>query len=82
MIRSTLLVAMVMTSTAGSEIAQEQHVRFLTKRELRGALTPRVYDLSDGRPVGGVAVLKTMMDAAEAECRCVTFRLDGGDQTP
>ena len=80
MIRPTLLVAMVMASTACSEIAQEQHVRFLTTHDLHGALTSRVYDWSGGRPVGGVAVLKTMMDAAEAECRCVTFRLDGGDQ--
>ena len=60
--------------------AQERHVRFLTTHDLHGALTPRVYDWSAGRPVGGVAILKTMMDAAAAECRCTTFRLDGGDQ--
>ena len=77
-----VLVATLLPGTSHPASAQEQHVPFLTTHDLHGALTPRVYDWSGGRPVGGVAVLKTMMDAAEAECRCVTFRLDGGDQTP
>jgi len=74
------LVATLLPGTSHPASAQEQHVPFLTTHDLHGALTPRVYDWSGGRPVGGVAVLKTMMDAAEAECGCVTFRLDGGDQ--
>jgi 2',3'-cyclic-nucleotide 2'-phosphodiesterase/3'-nucleotidase/5'-nucleotidase len=55
-------------------------LRVLATNDLHGALLPRVYAWSKGRPVGGVPVLKAMMDSAEAQCACPTLRLDAGDQ--
>jgi 2',3'-cyclic-nucleotide 2'-phosphodiesterase (5'-nucleotidase family) len=55
-------------------------LRVLTINDFHGALEPRVYPWSDGRPIGGIAALKGTMDRLAAECRCVSVRLDAGDQ--
>ena len=59
---------------------EDLHLRVLTTHDIHGALAPAAYPWTDGRPVGGLATLMTLMDAAEAECECPTIRLDGGDQ--
>jgi 2',3'-cyclic-nucleotide 2'-phosphodiesterase (5'-nucleotidase family) len=56
------------------------HLRVLATHDFHGALRPTTFDWSEGRLIGGAETLKTMMDAAEAECVCPTVRLDGGDQ--
>jgi len=48
--------------------------------DFHGALESRAYPWTDGRLVGGAAVLKAAMDSAEAECGCPTLRIDAGDQ--
>lgn len=55
-------------------------LRVLTINDFHGALEPRVYPWSNGRPVGGVVALKGLMDRLAAECACPTIRLDAGDQ--
>ncbi|MBM4188851.1 MAG: bifunctional metallophosphatase/5'-nucleotidase [Gemmatimonadetes bacterium] len=55
-------------------------LRVLTVNDFHGALEPRTYSWSQGRPVGGIAALKAWMDSLEADCRCETLRLDAGDQ--
>ena len=56
------------------------HVRVLAMTDFHGALESRTYPWTDGRLVGGAAVLKAAMDSAEAECGCPTLRIDAGDQ--
>ena len=56
------------------------HARVLATHDYHGTLQPRPYEWSEGRPIGGIHTLKAVMDRAEAECACPTFRLDGGDQ--
>jgi 2',3'-cyclic-nucleotide 2'-phosphodiesterase/3'-nucleotidase/5'-nucleotidase len=53
-------------------------MRVLATTDLHGALLPKLQ--ADGRRVGGVAVLKGLMDSLAAECGCPTLRLDAGDQ--
>lgn len=55
-------------------------VRVLAINDFHGALAPRTYPWSNGRPVGGAAALAAAMDSAAAACGCPTVRLDGGDQ--
>jgi 2',3'-cyclic-nucleotide 2'-phosphodiesterase/3'-nucleotidase len=55
-------------------------VRVLATHDFHGALRPTTYSWSDGRPIGGAAAVKTLMDRLEADCVCPTVRLDGGDQ--
>jgi 2',3'-cyclic-nucleotide 2'-phosphodiesterase (5'-nucleotidase family) len=55
-------------------------LRVLTTSDFHGALEPRVTPWSAGRPVGGLAALKGLMDSLEAECGCPVLRLDAGDQ--
>ncbi len=55
-------------------------LRVLTINDFHGALEARIYPWSNGRPVGGIAALKGMMDSLEADCRCPTLRLDAGDE--
>jgi 5'-nucleotidase len=55
-------------------------LRVLSIGDFHGALEPRVYRWSSGRPVGGIAALKGLMDSLEAECACPVLRLDAGDQ--
>lgn len=61
-------------------VADTITVRVLALNDLHGALLPRTYPWSNGRPVGGVAAMSAWMDSAEAQCRCLTLRLDAGDQ--
>jgi len=55
-------------------------LRVLTINDFHGALEPRQYPWSEGRPIGGIAALKSMMDSVAADCRCPGLRLDAGDQ--
>ena len=55
-------------------------LRVLTINDFHGALESRTYPGSKGRPVGGIAALKGMMDSLAADCRCPTLRLDAGDE--
>ena len=55
-------------------------LRIVTTNDLHGALLPRTYDWSRGRPVGGAAAIEAVMDTLEASCACPTLWLDGGDQ--
>ena len=55
-------------------------LRVLTINDFHGALEPRVLSWSAGRPVGGIAALKGMMDRFQTECGCPVIRLDAGDQ--
>jgi len=71
-----LLAALCTTPPAADTI----HARVLATHDYHGTLLPRIYDWSGGRSIGGVMALKTVMDRAEMECACPTFRLDGGDQ--
>jgi 2',3'-cyclic-nucleotide 2'-phosphodiesterase (5'-nucleotidase family) len=55
-------------------------LRVLATADLHGNLEPRTYDWSKGRPVGGVAALKGMMDSLARACGCATLRVDAGDE--
>jgi len=55
-------------------------LRVLTITDLHGQLEPRVWDWSQGRPVGGVATLKPWLDSLGRACACASIRLDGGDE--
>lgn len=72
---AVLLAALALPAPADSIL-----LRVLSIGDFHGALESRVYRWSDGRPVGGVAALKGLMDSLEAECGCPTLRLDAGDQ--
>lgn len=56
------------------------HVRVLAMTDFHGALESRPDPRGGGRLVGGAAVLKAAMDSAEAQCDCLTLRVDAGDQ--
>jgi 2',3'-cyclic-nucleotide 2'-phosphodiesterase/3'-nucleotidase/5'-nucleotidase len=55
-------------------------LRVLSLNDLHGAIQPRTYEWSNGRAVGGLAVIKAQMDSLEARCGCPTLRLDAGDE--
>jgi len=55
-------------------------LRVLTTTDLHGQLEPRVWDWSQGRPVGGVAALKPWLDSLARACGCASLRLDAGDE--
>lgn len=55
-------------------------LRLLTINDFHGQLEGKVYDWSNGRSVGGAAVLKAHMDSAAAQCNCPSLRLDAGDE--
>ena len=55
-------------------------LRILAINDFHGALEPRVYGWSGGRPVGGAPALKATLDSAAAQCRCTVLRLDAGDE--
>lgn len=73
---ATLLAAMLLTLAPQDSI----HVRVLAMTDFHGALESRTYPWTEGRLVGGAAVLKAAMDSAEAHCGCPTLRIDAGDQ--
>lgn len=55
-------------------------LRILTINDFHGALEGRTYPWSEGRTVGGAAVVDAWMDTLAARCACTTLRLDGGDE--
>lgn len=55
-------------------------LRVLTINDFHGALEAKGYAWSNGRPIGGIAAVKGMMDSLAGECRCPSIRLDAGDQ--
>jgi 2',3'-cyclic-nucleotide 2'-phosphodiesterase (5'-nucleotidase family) len=55
-------------------------LRVLAITDFHGALAPRVWPWSGGRPVGGAAAIKTWLDSLAKDCGCTTVRLDGGDE--
>ena len=55
-------------------------LRVLAITDLHGQLESRVWDWSQGRPVGGVAALKPWMDSLARVCGCTSIRLDAGDE--
>jgi len=55
-------------------------LRVLATSDLHGQLEPRVWDWSEGRPVGGVAALKPWLDSLTGACQCASVRLDAGDE--
>ncbi|OLC06274.1 MAG: hypothetical protein AUH41_13125 [Gemmatimonadetes bacterium 13_1_40CM_66_11] len=55
-------------------------LRVLATSDLHGQLEPRVWDWSQGRPVGGVAALRPWLDSLARTCGCASVRLDAGDE--
>lgn len=55
-------------------------LRLITINDFHGALEGRTYPWSEGRVVGGAAVVDAWMDSLAARCRCTSIRLDGGDE--
>jgi len=55
-------------------------LRVMTIADLHGQLESRVWDWSQGRPVGGVAALKPWLDSLGRVCGCTSVRLDAGDE--
>ena len=55
-------------------------LRVLAITDFHGALAPRTWGWSDGRPVGGAAALRRWLDSLAWDCGCTTVRLDGGDE--
>jgi 2',3'-cyclic-nucleotide 2'-phosphodiesterase (5'-nucleotidase family) len=55
-------------------------LRVLAITDFHGALDPRVWAWSEGRAVGGAAVIKTWLDSLARDCGCTSVRLDGGDE--
>ncbi len=55
-------------------------LRVLATTDLHGQLEPRVWEWSQGRPVGGAAALKPWLDSLTRACGCTTVRLDAGDE--
>lgn len=60
--------------------ADSTMLRVISITDLHGALAPKIFDWSHGRPVGGVAALKGWLDSLSADCGCTSVRLDGGDE--
>ena len=55
-------------------------LRVLALTDFHGALLPRVWMWSAGRPVGGAAAIKAWLDSLAKDCGCTSVRLDGGDE--
>lgn len=70
----------VLLAVAVAGRADSTLLRILAINDLHGALEPRQYGWSGGRPVGGAAALKAALDSAALACRCAVLRLDGGDE--
>ena len=73
-----LLSAVLVAGLAAG--ADSTLLRILAINDFHGALEPRVYPWSKGRPVGGAAALAATFDSAAARCSCAVLRLDGGDE--
>ncbi|MGH7567748.1 MAG: 5'-nucleotidase C-terminal domain-containing protein, partial [Gemmatimonadales bacterium] len=70
------------TTTAATPVgrADSTLLRVLAITDLHGQLTPRAWDWSEGRLVGGAIALKGWMDSLARACGCSAVRLDAGDQ--
>jgi 2',3'-cyclic-nucleotide 2'-phosphodiesterase (5'-nucleotidase family) len=55
-------------------------LRIFAITDLHGALEPKVQSWSENRPVGGMPVIKRLMDSLAAQCGCAELRLDSGDE--
>src|SRR2546426_399092 len=55
-------------------------LRVLATSDLHGQLESRVWDWSQGRPVGGGAALRPWLDSLARTCGCASVRLDAGDE--
>ena len=55
-------------------------LRIFAMGDFHGALLSSVRPWSQGRPVGGMAVLKRLMDSLTAQCNCPDLRVDAGDE--
>jgi 2',3'-cyclic-nucleotide 2'-phosphodiesterase (5'-nucleotidase family) len=55
-------------------------LRVLAITDFHGALDPRVWPWSEGRPVGGPAAIKTWLDSLARGCGCTSVRFDGGSE--
>src|SRR2546422_2014031 len=73
--RAAFAPAPVAVSTVDSTL-----LRVLAISDLHGQLEPRVWDWSQGRPVGGVAALRPWLDSLARTCGCASVRLDAGDE--
>jgi len=67
-------------AAAAVSAADSTLLRVLTTSDLHGQLEARVWDWSQGRPVGGVAALKPWLDSLARVCGCTSVRLDAGDE--
>jgi 2',3'-cyclic-nucleotide 2'-phosphodiesterase (5'-nucleotidase family) len=54
--------------------------RIFAMGDFHGALLSSVRPWSRGRPVGGMAVLKRLMDSLTVQCDCPDLRVDAGDE--
>jgi 2',3'-cyclic-nucleotide 2'-phosphodiesterase (5'-nucleotidase family) len=55
-------------------------LRIFAITDLHGALEAKVQSWSDNRLVGGMPVLKRLMDSLTTQCGCADLRLDSGDE--
>jgi 2',3'-cyclic-nucleotide 2'-phosphodiesterase (5'-nucleotidase family) len=55
-------------------------LRVFAMGDFHGALLSTVRTTSNGRPVGGMPVLKRLMDSLTTQCACPDLRLDAGDE--
>jgi len=65
---------------AAAVVRDSTLLRVLATSDLHGQLEARVWDWSQGRPVGGVAALKPWLDSLDNACHCASVRLDAGDE--
>ncbi len=80
-----LLLALVLANSSPvplfpSRSSDSTLLRVLAINDFHGALEPRVWPWSGGRPVGGAAALKSWLDSLARACGCTTVRLDAGDE--
>ncbi len=68
------------TATAPVSQSDSTLLRVLAISDLHGQLTPRAWDWSEGRLVGGALALKSWMDSLARACGCSAVRLDAGDE--
>jgi 2',3'-cyclic-nucleotide 2'-phosphodiesterase (5'-nucleotidase family) len=78
--REAALAAFAPRDTAPVSSRDSTLLRVLAIADFHGALLPRIWDWSDGRPVGGAAALRAWLDSLARACGCTTVRLDAGDQ--
>ena len=78
--RAAARAAFGLAPAAAPVVRDSTLLRVLATSDLHGQLEPRVWDWSEGRPVGGVAALKPWLDSLTGACQCASVRLDAGDE--